>query len=171
MCLGCSVDDCSVPTLVVIFGDYERLRHDRNAAAFVRAIMTLPERSSGWCCSRCQSARQRGRDLAGSSRRWRVRGTVLSPRAHSATLALVRTVGGLKLALEGATRDDRRVRFANVWLSAADAKDDVVLVTDSQGRMRYRLRDGEYVLRLTDGRESRFTVRDCRWTTIRIQLL
>ena len=80
------------------------------------------------------------------------------------------TVGGLKLALEGAARNDRRVRFANVSLSAADAKDDVALVTDSRGRMRYRLADGEYLLRMTEGHESRFTVRDGRWTTVRIRL-
>jgi hypothetical protein len=82
----------------------------------------------------------------------------------------MRTVGGLKLALEGATRNDRRVRFANVSLSEADAEDDVALVTDSQGRMRYRLPDGEYLLRMTEGRESRFTVRDGRWTTVRLRL-
>jgi hypothetical protein len=82
----------------------------------------------------------------------------------------MRTVGGLKLALEGATRNDRRVRFANVSLSAADGKDDVALVTDSQGRMRYRLPDGEYLLHMTEGQESRFTVRDGRWTTVRLRL-
>jgi hypothetical protein len=82
----------------------------------------------------------------------------------------MRTAGGLKLALEGATRDDRRVRFANVSLSAADAKSDVALVTDSQGRMRYRLADGEYLLRMNGGQELRFAVRDGRWTTVRIRL-
>ena len=82
----------------------------------------------------------------------------------------MRAVGGLKLALEGATHNDRRSRFANVLLSAADAEDHVALVTDSQGRMRYRLPDGEYVLRMSEGQESRFTVRDGRWTTVRIRL-
>ena len=96
--------------------------------------------------------------------------TVLPAGAHKRYVGVVRIVGGLKLALEGAARDDRRVRFANVSLSAADAKDDVALVTDSQGRMRYRLPDGEYLLRMTEGHESRFTVRDGRWTTVRIRL-
>jgi hypothetical protein len=82
----------------------------------------------------------------------------------------MRTVGGLKFALEGASRNDRRVRFANVTVSASGAKDDVALVTDSQGRMRYRLPDGQYLLRMTAGQESRFTVRDGRWTTVRIRL-
>jgi hypothetical protein len=82
----------------------------------------------------------------------------------------VRAVGGLKLALEGTARSDRRVRFANVSLSAADANDDLALVTDSQGRMRYRLPDGEYVLHMSEGHESRFAVCDGRWTTVRIRL-
>jgi hypothetical protein len=85
-------------------------------------------------------------------------------------VGVMRTAGGLKLVLEGATRSDRRVRSANVSLSAADAQDDVALVTDSEGRMRYGLPDGEYLLRMTEGEESRFTVRDGRWTTVRIRL-
>jgi hypothetical protein len=85
-------------------------------------------------------------------------------------VADVRSVGGLKLSVEGAARDDRRARFANVSLAATDAEDDVALVTDSQGRMRYRLPDGEYLLRMADLHESRFTVRDGRWTTVRIRL-
>jgi hypothetical protein len=97
-------------------------------------------------------------------------GNCLAADPPTRYVGVVRTPGGLKLALEGACRDDRRVRFANVSLSAARAKDDVALVTDSQGRMRYRLSDGEYILRLTDGHESRFTVRDGRWTSVRIRL-
>lgn len=81
----------------------------------------------------------------------------------------MRTLGGLKLALEGATRSDRRVRFASVSLSAPHVG-DVPLVTDSQGRMRYRLPDGEYVLRIAQGEESKFAVRDGRWTTVRVRL-
>jgi hypothetical protein len=96
--------------------------------------------------------------------------TALPIGAHKRYVRVMRTAGGLKLALEGATRNDRRVRFANVLLSAADAKDDVALVTDAQGQMRYRLPDGEYVLRMTEGEESRFTVRDGRWITVRIRL-
>ena len=82
----------------------------------------------------------------------------------------MRATGGLKLALVGAARDDRRVRFANLSLCPADANGDVALVTDSQGRMRYRLPDGEYLLRMTAGQESHFTVRDGRWTTVRVRL-
>lgn len=81
----------------------------------------------------------------------------------------MRTAGGLKLALEGVARDDRRVRFAKVSISGGDASLEVSLVTDADGRMRYRLPDGEYLIRL-EGRASRFTVRDARWTTVRIRL-
>lgn len=80
------------------------------------------------------------------------------------------TVGGLKLVLEGAARNDRRVRFANVSLSAADSNDDLALVTDAQGRMHYRLADGEYLLRMSEGQASRFAVREGRWTMVRIRL-
>jgi putative salt-induced outer membrane protein YdiY len=96
--------------------------------------------------------------------------SVLPLGAHKRYVGVVRTVGGLKLALEGAARDDRHGRFANVSLSAADAKDDVALVTDSHGRMRYRLADGDYLLRVAGGLESRFTVQDGRWTTVRMRL-
>ena len=82
----------------------------------------------------------------------------------------MRSVGGLKLELEGSVRDDRRVRCADVSLSAVDAGDAVALVTDSRGRMRYRLADGEYTLRLAVGHESRFSVRDGRWTSVRVRL-
>lgn len=81
----------------------------------------------------------------------------------------MRTAGGLKLALEGVGRDDRRVRFADVSISGGDGSDDVSLVTDAEGRMRYRLADGEYLIRL-DGLASHFTVRDGRWTTVRLSL-
>jgi hypothetical protein len=90
--------------------------------------------------------------------------------AHKRYFGVVRTTGGLKLALEGTARDDRRVRFADVSVAAADATVATALVTDSQGRMRYRLPDGEYVLRAAGGDESRFTVRDGRWTTVRMRL-
>jgi hypothetical protein len=83
---------------------------------------------------------------------------------------VVRNEGGLKLALEGPSRDDRRVRFAHVSLSATGAEDELALVTDSQGRMRYRLADGDYLLRTDDGHESRFAVRHGRWTTVRVRV-
>jgi len=82
----------------------------------------------------------------------------------------VRTVGGLKLVLEGPAREDRRVRCADVFVGAAGASEEVALVTDSRGRMRYRLADGEYVLHMLAGHESRFAVRDGRWTSVRVRL-
>lgn len=91
------------------------------------------------------------------------------PGVRERYLGVVRTVGGLKLVLEGITRNDRRVRFANVSLSTP-ARDEVALVTDAEGRLRYRLADGEYVLRVTEGEESRFVVRDGRWAPVRIRL-
>lgn len=63
----------------------------------------------------------------------------------------MRCVGGLKLALEGAGRGDRRVRFAKVSLSGVDAEDELTLVTDSRGRMHYRLAVGpEEVVQLVE---------------------
>jgi hypothetical protein len=85
----------------------------------------------------------------------------------------VRTIGGLKLELAASAPDDRRVRCAEVSLSpvdGGDAGDAVALVTDSRGRMRYRLADGDYVLRLAAGLQSRFSVRDGRWTSVRVRL-
>ena len=82
----------------------------------------------------------------------------------------VQRAGGLKLKLEPATRGDRRTRFAEVRLSAGADENDRLLVTDSAGRMRFRLPDGDYRLRVLDGQERRFAVRDQRWTTVRLRL-
>ena len=57
------------------------------------------------------------------------------------------TTGGLKLALQAATRDDRRLRFAQVKLRTAGIEDEFSLVTDARGRMRYRLPDGFVAMR------------------------
>ena len=70
----------------------------------------------------------------------------------------------------GATRDDRRLRFAQVKLRTAGIEDALSLVTDARGRMRYRLPDGEYQLSLLGGPCVRFVVRDRCWTTVRLQL-
>ena len=78
--------------------------------------------------------------------------------------------GGLKLVLQAAARDDRRLRFAQVTLRMAGAEDALSLVTDARGRMRYRLPDGEYRLTLPGGRCVRVAVRDRCWTTVRLQL-
>ena len=80
------------------------------------------------------------------------------------------TTGGLKLALQAATRDDRRLRFAQVKLRTAEIEDALSPVTDARGRMRYRLPDGEYQLSLLGGPCVRFVVRDRCWTTVRLQL-
>jgi hypothetical protein len=78
--------------------------------------------------------------------------------------------GGLKLRLETSTRDDRRTRFAQVQLSDVNGEHDRALVTDSAGRMHFRLADGHYRLRVLDGPETRFAVHDQRWTTVRVRL-
>jgi hypothetical protein len=78
--------------------------------------------------------------------------------------------GGLKLALQAATRDDRRLRFAQVKLRTAGIEDALSLVTDARGRMWYRLPDGEYQLSLPGGPCVRFVVRDRCWATVRFQL-
>jgi hypothetical protein len=54
--------------------------------------------------------------------------------------------GGLKLALQAATRDDRRFALCAVKLRTAGIEDALSLVTDARGRMRYRLPDSEYQL-------------------------
>jgi hypothetical protein len=45
----------------------------------------------------------------------------------------------LKLKLEGVRRDDRRVRFANVAVADVGDREEIALVTDSRGCLRYRL--------------------------------
>ena len=78
--------------------------------------------------------------------------------------------GGLKLALEPATPQDRRGRFAHVRLSAPASESAISLVTDADGRMRCRLTDGDYQLWLVGGEPVQFSVRDQRWTTVRVRL-
>lgn len=79
-------------------------------------------------------------------------------------------VGGLKLALQGTDRDDRRLRFARVWVASGESQEERKLVTDARGRMRYCLAAGEYRVRLETGGERRFTVGDGRWTAVRLRL-
>ncbi len=78
--------------------------------------------------------------------------------------------GGLKLWLAGAGSNDRRVRCAPVTVSRIGAGSDLHLVTDAQGRMRYRLPGGDYLLRAPAAQAARFSVRDGRWTTVRVRL-
>jgi hypothetical protein len=82
----------------------------------------------------------------------------------------MKPAGGLKLALQKVGRDDRRVRFAEVLVAAAGDRHEIALVTDADGRLRYRLIPGEYRLRVQDSGEARFTVRDRGWTTVRFRL-
>ena len=104
-------------------------------------------------------------------RRYRISWTSWSSSAADAvTVGGVQRTGGLKLKLEAATPHDRRTRFAEVQLSDGSGENDHVLVTDSAGRMRFRLPDGDYRLRILDGQEARFVVSDRRWTTVRLQL-
>ena len=79
------------------------------------------------------------------------------------------TLGGLKLALEGADRNDRRVRAARLVISDRTGIETPV-VTDSDGRLRYRLPDGEYILRGPGSEQADFSVADHRWTTVRLRL-
>jgi hypothetical protein len=78
--------------------------------------------------------------------------------------------GGLRLALERTSPNDRRVRFARLSVSPVDDEHEIALVTDAQGRLRYRLPPGEYRLHLDEAPEQRFEVGD-GWTTVRIRLL
>jgi hypothetical protein len=78
--------------------------------------------------------------------------------------------GGLKLLLEGVRRDDRRVRFARVTVSSSRDEHEFDLVTDSCGRLAYRLPAGAYRLRVADAAEARFAVGSERWTTVRLRL-
>lgn len=80
------------------------------------------------------------------------------------------TGGGLKLTLQRVRRGDRRTRFAQVKLSKVGADESFPLVTDAEGRMRYRLPPGDYQLMVIGGPHVRFAVSDHRWTTVRVQL-
>jgi hypothetical protein len=79
----------------------------------------------------------------------------------------MRSTGGLKLTLEASQRDDRRLRFAQVGVVPSRSAEEIGLVTDARGRLRYPLPAGEYRLRLADGVETRFSVDGLRWTVVR----
>jgi hypothetical protein len=88
----------------------------------------------------------------------------------SRRLLNVKPLGGLKLQLASARRDDRRLRSAEVFISGVDADGEVRLVTDSRGGLRYRLAAGEYALRVPDIPDVPFAVRDTGWTPVRVRL-
>ena len=81
----------------------------------------------------------------------------------------MQAVGGLKLTLTSPTRDARLARFAQVVLDD-DSGEGTSLVTDSRGRLRYRLPDGQHRLRVLGGEETEFLVEGGRWTAVRIAL-
>jgi hypothetical protein len=81
----------------------------------------------------------------------------------------MQAAGGLKLTLDQPARGDRRTRFARVVLDGGSGE-DTLLVTDSRGRLRYRLPDGQYRVRVPGGEETRFLVEEHRWTTVRLAL-
>jgi hypothetical protein len=76
---------------------------------------------------------------------------------------------GLKLAVHGSGRDDRRVRFAEVTVRP-DGGEERHLVTDADGRLRYRLPSGEYEIRVDTGGEAHCTIRPDGWTSVHLQL-
>jgi hypothetical protein len=90
--------------------------------------------------------------------------------AHRRYAERVTLAGGLKLALSGVGRDDRHVRCVRLTVAALGTDNETTLVTDSQGRLRYHLPAGEYLLRLAHGGVTHFAVRDGRWTPVRLQL-
>jgi hypothetical protein len=87
-----------------------------------------------------------------------------------APVANLLAMGGLKLALEAAARDDRRIRFATLRVTPAGCDQGAWIVTDARGRLRYRLAAGEYRLSIDQAGETCFTVRGGRWTTVRVRL-
>jgi hypothetical protein len=91
-------------------------------------------------------------------------------RSQSGYAENMRSSGGLKLILTAPQRDDRRVRFAHVGLVSAGTDEEIALLTDARGRLRYHLPPGNYRLRLDDGVETRFSVDRVRWTVVRPSL-
>jgi hypothetical protein len=57
-----------------------------------------------------------------------------------------------------------------VTVSSPRDADELELVTDSCGRLAYRLPAGRYRLRVAEAAEARFAVGSERWTTVRLRL-
>jgi hypothetical protein len=81
----------------------------------------------------------------------------------------VTPTGGLKLSVHGSTAQDRRARFAELTVRPDDG-DEVRLVTDASGRLRYRIPLGEYEIRLAHGGQARCRIRREGWTSVHLQL-
>jgi hypothetical protein len=78
--------------------------------------------------------------------------------------------GGLKLQLQSARRDDQRLRSAPVSVASLGGEDEITLVTDSRGRLRYRLTAGDYRLQVQHAPEISFAVRERGWTPVRVRV-
>ena len=58
----------------------------------------------------------------------------------------------------------------NHGVADATDREEIALVTDSSGCLRYRLAAGDYRLRVADGVETAFAVAIGRWTSVRMRL-
>ena len=81
------------------------------------------------------------------------------------------TNGGVKLRLEPAISNDRRIRHAEVDLTVEASGEVRTLITDAKGRMNYRLDDGNYRLSVLGGPAAEFQVAGQRWTSLRLALI
>jgi hypothetical protein len=61
------------------------------------------------------------------------------------------------------------VRFAEVTVRP-DHGDELRLVTDADGRLRYRLASGEYTIRLATGGAAHCMIRHEGWTSVHLRL-
>ena len=73
------------------------------------------------------------------------------------------------MKLESAKRDDRRERSVQVVLEGGSGE-ATPSVTDARGRLQYRLPEGQYRVRVLDGEETRFVVKDRGWKTVHLAL-
>jgi hypothetical protein len=89
---------------------------------------------------------------------------------HSPYADHMKPAGGLKLALQTRSHEDRRARFATIAIVPAGSDEEVSLVTDSRGRLRYWLLAGEYQIRAAEGGKTQFSVSRGCWTTVRLRL-
>jgi hypothetical protein len=57
-----------------------------------------------------------------------------------------------------------------VSVASVGGDDEIMLVTDWRGRLRYRLTAGDYRLQVHHGPEIPFVVGDHGWTPVRVRL-
>jgi hypothetical protein len=82
----------------------------------------------------------------------------------------MKPLGGLKLQLDATRRDNRRLRSAPVSVASMSGENEIMLVTDSRGRLRYRLAAGDYRLQVQHAPEVSFAVGEHGWTPVRVRL-